>query len=73
MSLIYDPSEVTWCDLADCFYCGQSLTFPALHWAGMADPGNVFYHPTCAVELFCRLLVDVYVCERASGKRLVMS
>ncbi len=48
----------------DCFYCGEALTSPAIHWMGTGF--NLIVHPGCCVELVIRLLRDVYQIENES-------
>lgn len=43
---------------ASCFYCGEALTDPAVHWSGHS--GEVYLHPACIFPLFVRLARDVH-------------
>ena len=45
-----------------CFYCGQSLQGPAIHWIGATD--EIFLHSGCCVDLAVRLFRDVHQWQR---------
>ncbi len=54
-----------------CFYCRGSTTDPGITWMGAT--GEIFLHPSCAVELVIRLLRDVHELECSSGLRLKLA
>ena len=41
-----------------CFYCGEPLQDPAVHWSGF--PGSIYLHPECVPELVIRLFRDLH-------------
>jgi hypothetical protein len=44
-----------------CFYCGESTTDPALHWAGAT--GDVYVHPACWPRWNARMWRDYHELE----------
>jgi hypothetical protein len=45
-----------------CFYCGLSVSDPAIHWSGQT--GEIYLHPKpCTVALVLRLLRDLHELE----------
>ncbi len=45
-----------------CFYCGQHLHDPALHWMGAT--ATIYLHPGCWVDVSIRLTLDLYKWQR---------
>jgi hypothetical protein len=41
-----------------CFYCGELLSDPAVHWSGFT--AEVYLHPQCVVALAVRLGRDLH-------------
>jgi hypothetical protein len=39
-----------------CFYCGHTLSDPAIHWMGHST--EIYVHPDCLFPLFVRLCRD---------------
>ena len=50
-----------------CFYCGEPLADPALHWMG--EGGHLLLHPSCFVRLATRLFRDLHEIEKPSYYR----
>lgn len=63
MSLLETSEDLDAAGVPDCFYCTESLTFPAVHWLGATGP--IALHPNCTLRLFMRLAVDLYVLDRS--------
>jgi len=47
-----------------CFFCGDSLTDPALHWAGAT--GDVFFHVKCWPRWNARMWRDFHEVDNPS-------
>jgi hypothetical protein len=44
-----------------CFFCGEALADPALHWMGVT--ADVYLHPACWPRLATRLFRDLHELE----------
>jgi hypothetical protein len=47
---------------APCFFCGEALTDPALHWMGAT--ADIYLHPACWPRLATRLFRDLHEVEK---------
>lgn len=67
MSVVYEAGDAAaWGDDPaglNCFFCGRSLSFPALFWSGV--PAGIYVDLRCWPELSERLSVDSYASKRA--------
>lgn len=57
-----------------CFFCGDRLFPPFVHWYGMPVTNGsqpvIALHPPCLVELAIRMLRDVQQIKSASGEKV---
>lgn len=50
------------CQGVDCYYCGEVVAFPAVHWSGSGD--DIYLHPQCACLWAIKLLDDYEIVHK---------